>query len=157
MNFGLLEVLLMVFASISLFGYVASRNSTVFWGRYQETFTEQARFNLADMFMFMDTKQLFRFNAAAIAVVPLLLWLLTGNLLLSAVALVLIMILPARIYRWLRQRRINRIQQQLPDALMMAAGSMRAGLGFAPALESLARDIEPPLAQEFALVLREQR
>lgn len=34
---------------------------------------------------------------------------------------------------------------------------MRAGLGFAPALEGLARDIEPPLAQEFALILREQR
>jgi len=34
---------------------------------------------------------------------------------------------------------------------------MRAGLGFAPALESLARDLDPPLSQEFSLVLREQR
>nr|WP_275690423.1 type II secretion system F family protein [Luteibacter yeojuensis] len=39
----------------------------------------------------------------------------------------------------------------------MVASSMRAGLGFAPALEGLSRDIDPPLAQEFALVLREQR
>jgi tight adherence protein B len=66
-------------------------------------------------------------------------------------------VLPKKAYAWMRQRRLDRIQSQLPDGLMMIAGSMRAGLGFTPALESLARDIEPPLAQEFALVLREQR
>jgi tight adherence protein B len=40
---------------------------------------------------------------------------------------------------------------------MMIASSMRAGLGFSPALESLAQDADPPLSQEFSLVLREQR
>jgi tight adherence protein B len=154
---NLLPIALMVFACVATCGYFVARSSTVFWGRYQETFTEQARFNLADMFMFMDTRTLWRINAAALLAVPLLLWMLLGNLLLSIVAVVAIWWLPRKIYAWMKQRRIDKAQQQLPDGLMMIAGSMRAGLGFTPSLESLARDIEPPLAQEFALVLREQR
>jgi len=150
-------VALAVFLCVALGGYLLARSSTRFWGSYQEAFTEQARFNLADMFMFMDTGTLFRLNAVALVVVPALVWMLAGNPLLAGVALVLILVLPKKVYRWMRQRRIDKIQQQLPDGLMMVAGSMRAGLGFAPALESLARDVEPPLAQEFALVLREQR
>jgi tight adherence protein B len=154
---SLLPVAIVVFLCVTLVGYLLARSSTVFWGRYQETFTEQARFNLADMFMFMDARNLFRFNAVAMVLVPLLIWFVTGNPLLAIFALVLILVLPKKIYCWMRQRRVDKIQQQLPDGLMMVAGSMRAGLGFTPALESLARDIEPPLAQEFALVLREQR
>jgi tight adherence protein B len=153
----MLPVVAMVFLCVTLVGFLLARSSTVFWGRYQEAFTEQARFNLADMFMFMDTGNLFRINVIALVLVPVLIWLATGNPLLAIFALVLILVLPKKIYTWMRQRRIDKIQQQLPDGLMMVAGSMRAGLGFAPALESLARDIEPPLAQEFALVLREQR
>lgn len=154
---SLVPVAIVVFLAVAAIGYLAARSSTVFWGRYQEAFTEQARFNLADMFMFMDERNLFRLNAVAMVLVPLLVWFLSGNPLLAIVTLVLILVLPKKIYRWLRQRRINQIQQQLPDGLMMVAGSMRAGLGFTPALESLARDVEPPLAQEFALLLREQR
>jgi tight adherence protein B len=154
---SVLPVAVVVFLSVTLMGFLLARSSTVFWGRYQETFTEQARFNLADMFMFMDERNLFRINAVAIVLVPLLVWFVSGNPLLAIFALVLILVLPKKIYGWMRQRRIDKIQQQLPDGLMMVAGSMRAGLGFTPALESLARDIEPPLAQEFALVLREQR
>ena len=153
----MLTVALAVFLFVALAGFLLARASVVFWGRYQDTFTEQARFNLADLFLFMDTRGLFRLNMVAMVLVPALLWLVTGNLLLAVAALVLIVVLPKKIYALLRQRRIDKIQQQLPDGLMMVAGSMRAGLGFTPALESLARDVEPPLAQEFALVLREQR
>jgi tight adherence protein B len=153
----MLTIALTVFLCTAMAGFLLARASVVFWGRYRETFTEQARFNLADLFLFMDTRGLFRLNVVAIVLVPAVLWLATGNPLLAIVALVLVMVLPKKLYAWLRQRRIDKIQQQLPDGLMMVAGSMRAGLGFTPALESLARDVEPPLAQEFALVLREQR
>ncbi|WP_424681092.1 type II secretion system F family protein [Frateuria sp. YIM B11624] len=153
----MLTIALAVFLCTAMAGFLLARASVVFWGRYRETFTEQARFNLADLFLFMDTRGLFRLNVVAIVLVPAVLWLATGNPLLAIAALVLVMVLPKKLYAWLRQRRIDKIQQQLPDGLMMVAGSMRAGLGFTPALESLARDVEPPLAQEFALVLREQR
>lgn len=157
MNSTLLALSVVMFMAVATISYLAIQLSQVFLGRYKEAFTEQARFNLADMFMFMDTKFLFRINMVTLVLVPLLLWMVFGNPLLSGVALVIIWILPKKTYQWMKQRRIDRIQQQLPDGLLMVAGGMRAGLGFTPALESLTRDVEPPLSQEFALVLREQR
>jgi tight adherence protein B len=154
MLLGLGAVTFLAVASLS---YLLIRSALLFWGRYRETFTEQARFNLTDMFMFMDARHLFRVHVVALIVLPLLLWLLSGNPLLAGCSLVLVWLLPRKLYRWMKQRRVDQLQQQLPDGLMMVAGGMRAGLGFAPALESLTRDVDPPLSQEFALVLREQR
>ena len=96
-------------------------------------------------------------QVGAVVLVPLGVWLILGNLLLAAGLLVLMLFLPRKIYRWLRQRLVLKIQAQLPDGLMMMASSMRAGLGFGPAMESLAKDIDPPLTEEFSLILREQR
>jgi len=150
-------VVIVTFLSVATIIYLIASNSTRFAQRYRTTFTEQASFNLSDMFMFMDPSALFRFNIGAMIVVPVLLWIVTGNPVLAALALLLIVFLPRKVYRWLRERRIRRIQSQLPDGLMMIASSMRAGLGFSPSLESLATDADPPLSQEFSLILREQR
>ncbi|QDH71591.1 type II secretion system F family protein [Marilutibacter alkalisoli] len=144
------------FAAVCLAGVYAIRAGDTFMGRYHEAFMEQARVNLADMFLFVDPKKLYTANIVMLVIVPLLLWMITGKLLIAIVAALALAIMPKKIYRWLRQRRINKIQEQLPDALMMLSGGMKAGLGFAPALESLVRDGYPPLAQELALVLREQ-
>lgn len=157
MNAALTTIALLVFAGASLGGYLAARGAAVFWSRYQAAFTEQARFNLADMFLFVDARMLWRANAGLLVLVPALLWQMSGNPLLVAAAVLAVAVLPRATYRWLKRRRVDRVVEQLPDGLMMAAGSMRAGLGFAQALESLARDMAPPLSQELSLVLREQR
>lgn len=150
-------VALVVFLTIGMIGFLIARNSAAFMLRYRTTFTEQASFNLSDMFMFMDPAMLFMINMGAMVVLPLLLWLITGNPVVAAAAFILIIVMPRKMYKWLRERRILKIQAQLPDGLMMIASSMRAGLGFAPSMESLAIDTDPPLSQEFSLILREQR
>jgi tight adherence protein B len=140
-----------------MIGFLIARNSVAFMQRYRSMFTEQARVNLSDMFLFIDPTTLFQVNIGAVILIPLLLWVISGNTLLALGTFALILILPRRIYTWLRQRRMLKIQSQLPDGLMMMASSMRAGLGFGPAMESLAKDIDPPLSEEFSLILREQR
>ena len=147
----------LVFLGVASAGIVAVQASDRFMQRYQESFVNQARVNLADMFMFMYTGSLFTVNVALLVLVPLVLWAVTGNLLLPIAAVVLLAVLPRKIYVWMRQRRIDRIQEQLPDGLLMLAGSMKAGVGFGPAMEAMVADGMPPLAQELALVLREQR
>ncbi|RMH93825.1 type II secretion protein F [Lysobacter pythonis] len=144
------------FACFAMLAYVAVRAGDRFMKRYRENFMEQARLNLADMFMFMDPTQLFIFNIVALVVVPLLLWLVTGNPLVAAGIALVLAFMPRKVYAWMKQRRLNQIQEQLPDALQMLSGSLRAGVGFAPALEVMVHDGQPPLAQELALVLREQ-
>src|SRR5690606_29791192 len=44
-----------------------------------------------------------------------------------------------------------------PDGLSLMSGSMRAGASLNIALEGLVKEQQPPLSQEFALFLREQR
>ncbi|MGX9721507.1 type II secretion system F family protein [Stenotrophomonas acidaminiphila] len=149
-------IALLAFGSVALAGMYLASSSAGFMERYRENFMNQARLNLADMFLFVDPKALFVGNALLLAVLPLLLWLVTGNLLLPVVALLLLAVLPRKIYLWLKQRRLDRIQAQLPDGLLMLASSLRAGVGFNPALETLAQDGQPPLAQELSLILREQ-
>lgn len=145
-----------VFVGMTIVGLMMVKAGEAFMQRYRESFLSQARMNLADMFLFMEPRQLFAFNAAVLVIAPLLLRAVSGNLLLALIALVLLATLPRKIYVWLKQRRIDRIQEQLPDAMLMLAGSMRAGVGFNPAMETMVQDGLPPLAQELALVLREQ-
>lgn len=135
---------------------LAVRAGARFWDRYRENFVDQARLNLADMFLFMDTTQLFLFNGALLVLLPSLVWFATGSLVIALLLAVLLAFLPRKVYAWMKQRRINKIQEQLPDALQMLSGSLRAGVGFGPAMEVLVHDGQPPLAQELALVLREQ-
>jgi tight adherence protein B len=147
---------ILVFSCVALSGLVLARVGSSFMQRYHENFLDQARINLADMFLFVDAQWLYWVNILALVLLPLLLLLVTGNPVVPVALALVLAIAPRRIYAWLKQRRIDQIQQQLPDALLMLAGSLRAGVGFNPALETLAHDGQPPLAQELALVLREQ-
>lgn len=152
----ILLIALLAFGSFAMAGMYLARSSTGFMERYKDNFMSQARLNLADMFLFVDIKALYVLNVVVLILVPLIVWALLGSLFLAVVALVLMAVLPRKIYLWLKQRRLDRIQQQLPDGLLMLASSLRAGVGFNPALETLAQDGQPPLAQELSLILREQ-
>ena len=62
---------------------------------------------------------------------------------------------PALGVRLYRRRRLRRFEGQLADALQQMANALRAGLSFHQAVEQVARDALPPLAQELGLYLKE--
>ena len=154
---ALWALVVIIFLAATLIGWITLHNGVALWGRYRATFTESAKVNLAEMFLFIDPAYLFRANAVALIVVPGLLWLLTGQPVIAVLAALVIAWLPRRLYRYLKQRRLRRFEHQLPDAMMMVAGSLRAGASLPSAMEGLVRESYPPLSQEFALMLREQR
>lgn len=124
---------------------------------YREDFTNQASANMADMFMFVDPKRLFRMNLIALVVGPLLTWVLFRDPVTSLGVLVLILVLPAYVYRSMRAKRLARIEAQLPDALAMVAGALRAGASLSIALDNLVNEQPAPISQEFEILTREQR
>lgn len=148
---------LAVFVASVLFMYWLLILGRDFMARYQTTFTESASANMADMFMFVDPARLFYLNLAAIAVFPALFWILTGDPLSSLVLAGLIALAPTMIYRNMRKKRLRKFEQQLPDALIMVSGAMRAGASLNIAMEGLVKEQAPPLSQEFELLMREQR
>ena len=66
-------------------------------------------------------------------------------------------LLPRGLVRHLRHRRLDALERQLPDALLILAGGMKAGVSFTQALQQLVAESRPPLSQELDLLLREQR
>lgn len=126
-------------------------------GSYKETFTESASANAADMFMFVDATRLFYINLIAIVVIPLLIWLLIGDLLTAFAVFILLAVLPGIMYTRIRKKRLKKFEEQLPDGLMMLSGAMRAGASLNIALEGLVKEQPAPLGQEFELFMREQR
>jgi tight adherence protein B len=125
--------------------------------RYKTTFTESASANMADMFMFMDPARLFYLNLIAIVLFPLLFFALTGDPLSSLVLAGFIALTPTMVYRNMRNKRLRKFEEQLPDGLIMVSGAMRAGASLNIALEGLVREMQPPLSQEFELFMREQK
>ncbi len=109
------------------------------------------------MFIFVDPAKLFYYNVIALAVVPVIVWLATDNLVFVVLSVVAIVFTPKWTVNYMRKRRFSRFEAQLPDALLMVSGAMRAGASMTVALESMVNEQKPPLSQEFELLLREQK
>jgi tight adherence protein B len=124
---------------------------------WREQFTENARVSLDDMFLFVDTRVLFHANVAIFLLLPLFVWLATGALFFAGVAALGGAVFPRVAWIVMRNRRLAKLVLQLPDALTMMAGSLRAGASLQQALDMVVKESPAPLSQEFSLLLREQR
>jgi tight adherence protein B len=109
------------------------------------------------MFIFVDPTRLFYYNVAALVLIPVILWVLTDSLVAPVGAAIAITIAPRFVVSYMRKKRLKDFERQLPDALLMVSGSMRAGASLTVAMESMIKEQKPPLSQEFELMLREQR
>jgi tight adherence protein B len=65
--------------------------------------------------------------------------------------------LPTFIINTMKAQRKQRMQSQLVDALMILSSSLKGGLSLLQAIEVLVEESNPPLSQEFGLVLRENK
>jgi tight adherence protein B len=155
--FLLILVAVLTFASVATLSWFALRASRGFWEDYESVFKETASTNLADMFLIVDPQRLFFFNVLIIIILPLLVWVVSGDFLFGLIALGGALFMPFYIYGLIRKRRFKTFEKQLPDALTMIAGALKAGASMNMALESLVKEQPAPLSQEFQLFLREQR
>ena len=143
--------------SAALLAWFIVDMGTVTMAKYRASFTERAHFQAQEFCLFIDPRNLFVANLAVMSLGATVVWLLTGTALITLPVFFLLAWLPRFVYAWLRKRRLARFEQQLPDALMMIAGALRAGLGMNSAMAQLVAEAQPPLAQEFGLFPREQR
>jgi tight adherence protein B len=150
-------MLVCAFACAGLAFWFAVRTVKVGVDRYREKFAEQAKLNLEQMFLFIDSGQLLTLNGIVVVLAGLLGWLFTESVVVAAVFCAVGFFAPRLMFRFFRWRRTNALRQQMPDAAMLVAGALRAGSSATTALAQMAAEIRPPLSQEFDLFLREQR
>ena len=153
--------LLLVLASISLTAVVAwifiivlSRKGL---DKHKEVLERNTRSTLESMYIFVDTDKIFLLSIAAVVVVPIILWFVFANPIVPIIGGIAAYFAPKAIVKKMNKNRIDLFEKQLPDALLMVSGSMRAGASLAVGMESMAKESKPPLSQEFSMLLAEQR
>jgi len=125
--------------------------------QYRMRLTEQARAELSDLFVFVDTTHLWPTLVCVSVGAGLLLWLVTQSFVVAVGVGGASFVLPRVLLKRAVLKRQQRLDWQLPELLLSLSGALRAGAGLSVALKHIVQQASPPLSQEFGLVLREQR
>lgn len=141
----------------ALLAWFVVEAGTVGLARYRANFTARTKFQVQEFFLLIDPRSLFTVNLAVMALGGMAVWALSGSLIVAVPAVFALAMLPRMFYAWMRRKRLRSFEQQLPDALMMISGGLRAGVGLSAAIHQLVAEAMPPISQEFMLLLREQR
>jgi len=91
---------------------------------------------------------------AAVVVLGLMLWL-SGSLIVSGLCAAAVGFVPGVVFKYLKEKRLEQFEGQLGDGLELLANAVKSGQTLAQALEVVASQTMPPLAQEFALMVQE--
>jgi len=154
---NLATLLLAVALTVALLAWSLADLGSRLLTAWRQRFTRETGFRLRELFLFVDPARLYALNLALTLLAAGLGWLASGSLAIALIIGLLLAISPGAIFRWLRARRLERIEQQLPDALQMLAGTARAGLSLPAAIRQVSTELAPPLQQELRLLQHEQR
>lgn len=121
------------------------------------TKTEKLEEQLNLSYIFLNLKKiLFLYFTALLAVFAITLVIFEFNIVYPLAFLVL-SILPFLLIKKYRKAQIEKIELQLPDALMLISGGLRSGASLSTALFQLTTESQPPLKNEIALIVKEQK
>ncbi len=146
-----------VFVAMLGAAWLVLRIGSQWFANRQNQSAASAKTNLEEMFIFTDADRIMAINILVLILLPVAAWVLTGNLIMVGACVVTAFIAPRYVLRYIAQRRLRLFEQQLPDALLMITGALRAGASLPVALDSVASEGKEPISQEFELMLREMR
>ena len=113
--------------------------------------------SLADAFVFVNRQKMAAWSMVTIVGLPILALLLTHSIIIALALVPLALTLPKKYLARMREKRIETLEKQLPDALLMLSGALRAGASFPTSLEAVVHEAAAPISQEFDLLMREIR
>lgn len=150
-------ILLPAFLSFGLLSWIAAGIITETIHKYEKVYVERTSRTLAGMFLFMDVKRLFYLNLIVMLVFLSCAAFVSRNPLIIAAAGGGGYFLPKIWLKVLRQKRLTKFEDQLVDSVMMMSNAMRSGMNILQAIHMVEREQDPPISQEFGLVLREYK
>ena len=126
------------------------------WGRFERAYLERLHIALDAIYSRTNPKTFFYSHVSAVFVFFLLISMAVGvfnGLMFS----LLLGLFPWMMLSRARRKRRETIEEQLPDALISMANSLRAGLTLPQAMGILTDNTSPPISDEFGLLLNEHR
>lgn len=145
----------LVFTSLIIAAYVNFQKSMK---RYEQRVLEKTRKELEDVFIFFSPEQFLYLNMASVfGCMALSMIFIPGNLVMLPIAALIGYFLPKIILRKIQSQRLLKFDEQLVDGLDSMSNSMKAGLTLSQAFGVLVDQMQPPISQEFGLMLKQNR
>lgn len=141
-----------------------SRNYTEITGKFfnkisrvfaSRSFIDKLQAQLISAGILLKAEEYMTIYVAMIIIIPLLLLFITGNTWLSVIMVLVCSILPEMYVRNRKENRLMTLNQQLGDTLVVMSNALRAGFGFQQAMDTVRREMPPPISTEFSWTLRE--
>ena len=134
---------------------------------YDEIYADDTARALDEMFLFIPPQQVLKMARIAAVAVALACFLLFGSFdsgrgWLTGLFFALLggagtLQLPKVVLQILRQRRLQKFNEQLVDALSRMSNSLKAGFSIMQAFESIVQEAQNPISQEFGVFLHQTR
>lgn len=102
-------------------------------------------------------RQVTAITAGSAVTMAALVLALMNSVLLAGIAGAAVVFVPQFVFSYMRARRLERFNDQLPDALGVLATSTRAGMSLTQAIEQVAEQMEAPISEEFGMIVQEMR
>ncbi|QOY96451.1 type II secretion system F family protein [Massilia sp. UMI-21] len=150
-------ITVVIAVSVAMLAWFAVEVGTNAMAAYKTKFSERAQFRAQEFFVFIDGRLLFLSNIAIMALGGIIAWLMSGSIVLAIPVFLAMGLFPRWLFQWMRMRRRRHFEEQLPDALLMLSGGLKAGASLSSAIAQLVAEAPAPLGQEFSLMLREQK
>lgn len=125
--------------------------------RYRRGLAADLDKGLRDVLPQFSANRLMAVCLAGSAAIAALAAVLTGSLALASALALVAVLTPTVSARWMRKRRRDRFRSQLPDLMMLMAGSLRAGAGLNLALSRVAAAVPAPASRELDVLLQSVR
>lgn len=134
---------------------------------YEKKYSAETARHLDDMFLALPPGQIFYMALATAAACFAVAFFLLGGV--SSVerfvvgcgaglaAAVVGFLIPKRVLRYMKLRRVKKFNEQLVDALATMSNSLRAGFSIVQAFEMVIKEGRRPIAEEFGLFMHQHR
>jgi tight adherence protein B len=151
----------------ALMGYVLLRALREAEESYANEYTTDTARQFEDLFLFISPQQMLALSRVVAVMVFFSLFFLTGNMeslsgfirggITGSLGGIFARFLPRFILRILKVRRLERFNSQLVNALSSMSNSLKAGFSIQQAFESVVKEGENPIAQEYGMFLQQLR
>lgn len=152
-------VLLVVLGSVALFMAAANTTLVAWWDRRIHTYATWMAAEFESMLESMSVDKAKQYITAMVGGAFAAGFLLGGTLLARVVFGLIFAFggwfLPWLFVVWRRKKRLDTIDDQLVDSLLMMANALKSGLSLQQALELVTREMKPPISDEFARIVKE--
>ena len=119
------------------------------------SYTENVQLQLISAGIPLKAEEFLTIRLTLIGVVPIILFFLSDNLWLAIIAFIIGAIGPNLYINYKKDSRLQLLNQQLGDALVVMANALRSGFGFQQAMDTVRKEMPSPIATEFTWALRE--